>query len=126
MDHYRLVYILAPVYKIATFLTMQDDSRTKVQELTKWMVVSFNIMMHTNNHTLVRHTVIFRAMAILFNVLHPVIHKSLDLTLYDVLSRTSAILSYQLAAYRLNITGLFCVSCYLAHFHIHTFIQISI
>lgn len=35
-------------------------------------------------------------------------------------------LSYHHTAYRLNITGLFHVSCYLAHFHTHTFIQINI
>ena len=60
---------------------MQDDSCAKVQELTKWMVVLFNITTHTNNHTVVRHTLIFHIMAIHFNVLHPVIHKSLYFTL---------------------------------------------
>jgi len=81
MGHYRLVSILGRVYNIATFLTMQDDFCTKVQELTKWMVVLFTIMLHTNNHTLVRHTLICHAKAIIFNALHAVVHKSLDLTL---------------------------------------------
>jgi len=60
---------------------MQDDSCTKVQEIRKWMVVLFNIMTHTNNHTVVRHTLIFHIMAILFNALYPVIHKSLSFPL---------------------------------------------
>jgi len=62
-------------------MTMQDDSFMKEQELKKWMLVLFNIMTHTNNHTVVRHTLIFHIMAILFNAFHPVTHKSLDLTL---------------------------------------------
>lgn len=86
MGHYRLASILARVHNVATFLTIQDDSCTKVQELTRWIVVLFNIMTHTSNHTLVRHTLIFNAMAILFNALNPVNNKSLDLTIYDVLS----------------------------------------
>lgn len=60
---------------------MQDDSCAKVQEITTWMVVLFSIMTHTNNHTVVRHTLIFHIMAILFNALHPVIHISLYFTL---------------------------------------------
>jgi hypothetical protein len=59
---------------------MQDNSCIKVQEPEKLMVVLFNIMTHTNNHTLVRYTLIFHIMAVIFNVLHPVIHGSLDFT----------------------------------------------
>jgi hypothetical protein len=41
---------------------MQDDSCMKVLE--KLMVLLFNIMTHTNTHTLVRYTLIFHAMAV--------------------------------------------------------------
>ena len=86
MGHYRILSILARVHNIATFMTMQDDSCMKEQELKKWMVVLSNIMTCTNNHTVVRQTLIFHIMTIFFNVFHPVIHKSIELTLKDVLS----------------------------------------